>query len=43
MPVKDSLIAATALRNQLTVATRNTEDFLKAEVEVKNPFVESLE
>ena len=39
MSVKDSLIAATALRHRLTVATRNSSDFLNAEVEVVNPFV----
>ena len=39
MPIKDSLIAATAIRHRLTVATRNTNDFRKAEVKVVNPFV----
>jgi predicted nucleic acid-binding protein len=38
MPIKDSLIAATALRHGLTVATRNIADFSKAGVEVLNPF-----
>ena len=38
MPVKDSLIAASALQHGLTVATRNVADFSKAEVAVLNPF-----
>jgi predicted nucleic acid-binding protein len=38
MPVKDSLIAATALLHGLTVATRNVEDFSKAGVPTVNPF-----
>lgn len=38
MPVKDSLIAATALVHGLKVVTRNHRDFEKAEVEVVNPF-----
>jgi predicted nucleic acid-binding protein len=38
MPVKDSLIAATALVHDLVVATRNTSDFRKAGVRVINPF-----
>ena len=38
MPVKDSLIAATALRHGLTVVTRNTRDFHKAGVAVLDPF-----
>lgn len=38
MPVKDSLIAATALAHGLTVATRNTADFQKAGVPLVNPF-----
>ena len=39
MPVKDSLIAATALHHGFTVATRNTRDFAKAGVAVVDPFV----
>ena len=39
MPVKDSMIAATALMHGLTVATRNTSDFAKAGVRIVNPFV----
>jgi predicted nucleic acid-binding protein len=38
MPIKDSLIAATALVHDLAVATRNRADFEKAGVEVVNPF-----
>ena len=38
MPVKDSLIAATALVHGLVVATRNTGDFEAAGVEVYDPF-----
>ena len=38
IPIKDSLIAATALAHGLTVATRNTDDFRNAGVPVENPF-----
>lgn len=38
MPVKDSLIAASALHHRLTIATRNTKDFATAGVPVVNPF-----
>lgn len=38
MPVKDSLIAATALEHGLTIATRNVSDFRKAGVTLVNPF-----
>ncbi len=38
MPIKDSLIAATALAHGLTVATRNRADFEKAGVKIVDPF-----
>ena len=38
MPIKDSMIAATALVHNLTLATRNEQDFKKAKVRVVNPF-----
>lgn len=40
MPIKDSLIAATALVHDLVVATRNGSDFEKAGVEIVDPFIE---
>ncbi len=39
MPIKDSLIAATALAHDLIVATRNGIDFKKAGVRIVDPFV----
>jgi toxin FitB len=39
MPIKDSLIAATAIVHGLAVATRNCIDFAKAGVHVVDPFV----
>lgn len=39
MPIKDSLIAATALTHDLIVATRNGADFEKAGVQIVNPFL----
>lgn len=39
MPIKDSLIAATALVHGFVVVTRNTRDFGKARVRVLDPFV----
>ncbi len=38
MPVKDSLIAATALVHRLTIGTRNSSDFAKAGVDLIDPF-----
>ena len=39
MPIKDSMIAATALVHGLTVVTRNVHDFRKAGVPVLDPFI----
>ena len=39
MPIKDSLIAATALVHGLTVATRNRVDFANAGLRIVDPFV----
>ena len=38
MPIKDSLIAATALLHNLAVVTRNRVDFEKCGVRIVNPF-----
>ena len=38
MPIKDSLIAATALTHDLVVVTRNGDDFEKASVPIIDPF-----
>lgn len=38
MPIKDSLIAATALRHGLIVVTRNRSDFESAGVRMLDPF-----
>jgi len=40
MPIKDSLIAATALVHGLTVVTRNRTDFANAGVRIVDPFVD---
>jgi hypothetical protein len=39
MPIKDSLIAATAVVHGLAVATRNRADFMNAGVRIVDPFV----
>jgi predicted nucleic acid-binding protein len=39
MPVKDSMIAASALTHNLTVVTRNTPDFIAAGLPILNPFL----
>lgn len=38
MPIKDSLIAATALVHDFVLVTRNTRDFRTAGIEVLDPF-----
>ena len=38
MPIKDSLIAATALVHNLVIATRNRDDFEKARLKIVDPF-----
>ena len=38
MPLKDSLIAATALTHDLILVTRNTDDFKKAGIQLLDPF-----
>ena len=40
MPIKDSLIAATALAHGLTLVTHNQRDFVKAGVKIFDPFGE---
>jgi predicted nucleic acid-binding protein len=40
MPIKDSLIAATALQHGLIVATHDVADFKKAGVKLVDPFVD---
>jgi predicted nucleic acid-binding protein len=41
MPIKDSLIAATAVMHGLAVATRNRADFVNAGVRIIDPFAGS--
>ena len=38
MPIKDSLIAASALQHDLTVVTRNVRDFKTSGVRLVDPF-----
>jgi len=38
MSIKDSMIAATAIHHNLTIATRNISDFKPANVPILNPF-----
>jgi predicted nucleic acid-binding protein len=38
MPIKDSLIAATALTHDLTIVTRNKRDFTNAGAKIVDPF-----
>ena len=38
MPIKDSLIAATALVHDLAIVTRNSDDFEATGVDIINPF-----
>ncbi len=38
MPIKDSLIAAVAIKHELMVVTRNIADFQHANVKLVNPF-----
>ena len=40
MPIKDSLIAATAIVHGLAVATRNRADFANAGVRIVDPFID---
>lgn len=40
-PVRDGLIAATALVNGMTVVTRNVADFASTDVKILNPWVKS--
>lgn len=38
MPIKDSMVAATALTHRLIIATRNRADFQKAGLKIVDPF-----
>ena len=40
MPIKDSLIAATALLHGIAIATRNRRDFAPAGLEIIDPFAD---
>jgi predicted nucleic acid-binding protein len=40
VPILDSMIAATALEHDLTVATRNVRDFAKTRAKIVNPFAD---
>ena len=39
MPLKDSMIAATAIHHGLTIATRNVSDFKSTNLPIMNPFL----
>lgn len=39
MPLKDSMIAATAMHHGLTIATRNVSDFKSTNLPIINPFL----
>jgi predicted nucleic acid-binding protein len=39
MPLKDSMIAATAIHHGLTIATRNVSDFKSTNLPIINPFL----
>ena len=41
LPIKDSMIAATALVHGLTVVTRNVRDFERSGLKLVNPFAET--
>ena len=41
MPIKDSLIAATAVIHGLAVVTRNRSDFVNAGVRIVDPFLQA--